>query len=107
MYEIREGREEDRDSVVELLTKIFRPIETFEEEWVYGWREFWNRPTSKNWAFVATHMERVVANLSFFKSNVNRIRGNPCVLGVCGQWGRNWNIGDRGFSKGYSSGHFR
>lgn len=84
MYEIREGREEDRDSVVELLTKIFRPIETFEEEWVYGWREFWNRPTSKNWAFVATHMGRVVANLSFFKSNVNRIRANPVCFG--GVW---------------------
>ncbi len=83
MYEIREGREEDRDSVVDLLTKIFRPIETFQEEWIYGWREFWNRPASKNWAFVATHMGRVVANLSFFTSNVNRIRANPmCFAGV-------------------------
>ncbi|MFX0168295.1 MAG: enhanced intracellular survival protein Eis [Candidatus Hodarchaeota archaeon] len=84
LYAIRAGQEGDRDAVVELLTKIFRPIESFREEWVDGWREFWNRPTSKNWAFVATHMGRVVANLSFFKNNINRIRGNPMCFG--GVW---------------------
>ena len=84
MYEIRKGREEDRDSVVELLTKIFRTIESFREEWIDGWREFWNRPEFRNWAFVATHMGNVVANLSFFQNDVNCIRGNPICFG--GVW---------------------
>ena len=84
MYEIRTGREEDRIPVVELLTKVFRPIERFQEEWVDGWREFWNRPKFKNWAFVATHKGRVVANLSFFENNVNSIRGKPMRFG--GVW---------------------
>jgi predicted acetyltransferase len=84
MYEIRKGREEDRDSVVELLTKVFMPIESFQEEWIDGWREFWNRPKYKNWAFVTTHKGRLVANLSFFENNVNCIRGKPVCFG--GVW---------------------
>ncbi len=83
MYEIREGREEERESVVELLTKVFRPIESFREWWIDGWRKFWNRPQFENWAFVATHKGRVVANLSFFKNdNLNCIRGNPVCFGA-------------------------
>lgn len=83
MYEIRKGQEEDRDSVVELLTRVFKPIESFQEWWIDGWREFWNRPQFENWAFVATYKGRVVANLSFFKNDsLNCIRGNPVCFGA-------------------------
>ena len=84
MYEIREAREEDREQTVEMLIGVFKGIDSFEEVWVESWEKYMNRPENEDWAFVATHDGRVVANLAFFASNHNRIRGNPVRFG--GVW---------------------
>ena len=85
MYEIREAREEDRDSVVQVLTRALRSVETFREEWVESWRQYWYKPENEDWAYVATYKNRVVANLSFFvNDSFNTMRGNPVRFG--GVW---------------------
>lgn len=85
MYEIREAREEDRDSVVQVLSRALRPLETFGEGWVESWRQYWNRPENEDWAYVATYNGRVVANVSFAANDrFNSIRGNPVRFG--GVW---------------------
>ncbi len=84
MYEIREAREEDRDSVVQVLSRALGPLETFREEWVESWRQYWFRPEDEDWAYVATYKGRVVANLSFFVDDFNIIRKNRLRFG--GVW---------------------
>jgi predicted acetyltransferase len=84
MYDIRVAREEDRDQVVTLLTREFKAIDAFEEDWVDSWRNYWNRPEYDDWAFVATHNDQVVANLAYFVNReLNNIRGTHlCFSGV-------------------------
>ena len=85
MYEVREAREKDRDSVVQVLSRALGPLETFREGWVESWRQYWNRPENEDWAYVATCDGRVVANLSFAANDrFNNIRGNPLRFG--GVW---------------------
>ena len=84
MYEIREAIEEDREQTVEMLIKTFKAIDSFEDAWVESWEKYMNRPENEDWAFVATHDGQVVANLAFFASDHNRIRGNPVRFG--GVW---------------------
>lgn len=83
MYEIREAHEEDRDSVVQVLTRALGSLETFREEWVESWRQYWNRPEYEDWAYVALYKGDVVANLSFAANDgLNRIRGAPQRFGA-------------------------
>ncbi|MHA1949460.1 MAG: GNAT family N-acetyltransferase [Candidatus Thorarchaeota archaeon] len=84
MFEIREAQEEDREPVIELLTKEFKAIGVFEDDWVHSWRNYWNRPENDDWAYVATKNDTVVSTLAYFvKRNQNTIRGNPiCFSGV-------------------------
>lgn len=85
MYEIRQAKEEDREQVVELLTREFKAIDAFEEEWVDSWKNYWYKPEYDDWAFVATYGQQIVANLSYsVNCEFNRVRGNPIRFG--GVW---------------------
>lgn len=84
MYKIREAREEDREEVVKLLTRTFKEIDSFKNYWIENWRNYWNRPENYDWAFIATYDEKIIANLSYFLSNHDKIRGNPIFFG--GVW---------------------
>jgi predicted acetyltransferase len=91
MYEIREAREEDRDSVVQVLTQALGSLETFREEWIESWKKYWFKPEYGDWAYVATYNGRVVANLSFFLNDgLNTIRGTPLRVGGV------WAVGTEG-----------
>ena len=83
MYEIRDAHEEDRESVVQVLSRALGSLETFREEWVESWRQYWNRPEYEDWAYVATYKGRVIGNLSFAANDgFNRIRGAPQRFGA-------------------------
>ena len=84
MYVVREAKEEDRVSVVELLFRNLKSLDSFEESWVSSWENYWNKPENEDWAFVATYNDEVVANLAFFANEFNQIRGNPVRFG--GVW---------------------
>jgi len=84
MYEIREAREEDREQSVELLVKVFRDIDGYQEDWIHSWRNYMNRPEYEDWNYIATHNGEVVANLAFFANNNNLIRGGQVRYG--GVW---------------------
>jgi predicted acetyltransferase len=84
MYEIREAREEDREQSVELLVKVFKDIDSFEESWIDSWRNYMNKPENEDWNYIATHNSEVVANLAFFANNNNLIRGGQVRYG--GVW---------------------
>lgn len=84
MYKIREAREEDREEVVKLLTSVFKEIDSFKNYWIENWKNYWNRPENFDWAFVATYDDKIIANLSYFLSNHDQIRGNPINFG--GVW---------------------
>jgi len=101
MYKIRKAREEDRDSVVQVLSKALGPLETFREEWVESWRQYWNRPEYEDWAYVATYNGRVVANLSFAANDkFNNIRGNPVRFGAVWAVGTELEHRRKGLLKG-------
>ena len=55
MYVVREAKEEDRVSVVELLVRNLKSLDSFEESWVSSWENYWNKPENEDWAFVATY----------------------------------------------------
>ncbi|MCK5239566.1 MAG: hypothetical protein KAR33_08475, partial [Candidatus Thorarchaeota archaeon] len=75
MYEIREAREEDREQTVDMLVRVFKEIESFEEVWVESWKNYMNKPEHEDWDYIATHNGDVVANLAFFANSHNLIRG--------------------------------
>ena len=84
MYTFREAREEDREEVVKLLTTAFKEIDSFKNSWIDSWKNYWNHPENFDWAFVATCDDKIIANLSYFLSNHDKIRGNPLNFG--GVW---------------------
>ena len=85
MIEIREARDEDRESVKSVLWKAFEATETFENMRKQEWLKEWHRPDENDWAYVAVEDDRVVANFCFFVSEKNIIRGNP--IKFAGIWG--------------------
>lgn len=99
-YEIREAREEDRDSVVQVLSRALGPLESFTEEWVESWRRYWFRPEHEDWAYVATYKGRVVANISFFANDFNTIRGNRLRFGGVWAVGTEYEHRRKGLLKG-------
>ena len=77
MVEIREATEADRDSAVRLMWKAFEATENLESFKKQDWINFWNSQENEEWAYVAVDKGRVVANLCFFASDNNIIRGRP------------------------------
>ena len=76
MYEVSEGRDEDRDSAIRLFWKVFEPTGNLDEIKKEDWAQGWHRPEEHDWAFVARQDGRVVANVSFFSHSWNMIRGS-------------------------------
>ena len=86
MIEVREAREEDRESAVRLMWKAFEATANLDEVMKQDWTNRWNRPEDGDWAYVAVENGRVVANLSFFKTAANEqiIRHRP--VSFAGVW---------------------
>jgi predicted acetyltransferase len=85
MYEIREARDEDRDSAIRLLWKaheVTSDLETIRKEpWVLGWHS----PEKRDWSYVAKEGTEIVANVSYFEDTTNIIRGNTIPFSAV--WG--------------------
>ncbi|MCK5150958.1 MAG: GNAT family N-acetyltransferase [Candidatus Thorarchaeota archaeon] len=77
MPEIREAKEEDRESTIRVLWKAFDATQTLDHVLKEDWVKKWNRPEKDDWAYIAVDGKKVVANLSFFASENNMIRGKP------------------------------
>ncbi len=77
MPEIREAKETDRESAARVLWKAFEAGETYENVLKQDWIKRWNQPEKNEWAYIAADGEKVVANLAFFASENNIIRGKP------------------------------
>jgi predicted acetyltransferase len=80
MVEIREAREEDRESAPRLLWRAFEATEDFEQVRAKSWMKRWHQPKNRDWAFVAVDDNKVVSNLSFFVTDNDVIRGNPVMF---------------------------
>ncbi|MFQ5834241.1 MAG: enhanced intracellular survival protein Eis [Candidatus Thorarchaeota archaeon] len=76
MFEIGEGKDEERDSAIRLLWKVFEPTGDLEEIRKEDWSQGWHRPDQQDWSYVARQDGRVVANVSFFSHSWNLIRGS-------------------------------
>lgn len=86
MIEIREAREEDRESVVRVLWKAFESTTPYEDFLKQEWIKRWNNPEKENYAYVAVDEGKVVSSLSFFTTADEEqiIRGAPVRFG--GVW---------------------
>jgi predicted acetyltransferase len=85
MYKIRAGRDEDRDSAIELMWKAFDVTGNIEDIRKEEWAQAWSRPELEDWSYVAVEDSRVVSNVSFFSDERNVIRGKP--LRISAVWG--------------------
>jgi predicted acetyltransferase len=86
MIEIREAREEERESALRVLWKAFESTTGYEEYLKLKWIKRWNRPEKENYAYVAVDEGKVVSSLSFFTTTEQEqiIRGAPVRFG--GVW---------------------
>ncbi|MHA1288645.1 MAG: GNAT family N-acetyltransferase [Candidatus Thorarchaeota archaeon] len=86
MIQVREGREEDLPSLARVLWKAFEANSSLEDVEKADWLAQWNKPKSKDWAYVAVDGDKVVANLSFFITSEgdNVIRGK--YIPFAGVW---------------------
>ncbi|MFW9813171.1 MAG: enhanced intracellular survival protein Eis [Candidatus Thorarchaeota archaeon] len=85
MYDIREAKDEDRDSAIRLLWKahsVTDPLDNVRKE---DWAQGWHRPEKRDWSFVAVDRDEVVANVSFFEDKANVIRGKSVPFSAV--WG--------------------
>ncbi len=85
MYEIREAKDEDRDSAIRLLWKAHEVTTDLEEVRKEHWAQGWHSPEKKDWSYVATVGKEVVANVSFFEDAANIIRGKSVPFSAV--WG--------------------
>jgi predicted acetyltransferase len=85
MYEIREAKQEDRDSAIRVMWKAFDVTEKIEEVRKEDWAQNWHSPEKEDWSVVVTHNGKVVAVLSYFADESNIIRGVP--LRFAAVWG--------------------
>ncbi len=85
MYEVTEGRPEFRDDVIRIFWKAFEPTQNLDEMRQENWTDYWNNQENDDFAYVALHNGRPVANVSFFGSTQNKIRGMP--VRFAGVWG--------------------
>ncbi|MFW9976426.1 MAG: enhanced intracellular survival protein Eis [Candidatus Thorarchaeota archaeon] len=79
MIEIREAREEDRESAIRILWKAFEATTNYEEYLKKEWIKRWNNSEKENYAYVAVDNGKVVSSLSFFTTSAHEqvIRGAP------------------------------
>ncbi len=84
MIDVREAKEEDRQSAIRVLWKAFESTETYDNVLKQEWVQAWHRPENKDWSYVATDNDEVVANLSMFVTEDDVIRGNP--IRFAGVW---------------------
>ncbi|MHA1930168.1 MAG: GNAT family N-acetyltransferase [Candidatus Thorarchaeota archaeon] len=84
MIEVREAREEDRESTIRVLWKSFEATKSFEDVMKQDWIKEWHQPDKRDWAYVAVDDDSVVANLCFFITEDNIIRGRP--VSFSGVW---------------------
>jgi hypothetical protein len=86
MIEIREAREEDRDSAIRLLWKAFEVTTNYDDYLKQEWIKRWNNPAKQNYAYVATENGIVVSSLSFFTTAEHEqiIRG--AQVRISGVW---------------------
>ena len=85
MYEIREAKDEDRDSAIRLLWKAHDVTRDLEEIRKEPWAKDWHSPEKRDWSYVAVDRKEVVANVSFFEDSENIIRGNSIPFSAV--WG--------------------
>lgn len=85
MYEIREARDEDRDSAVRLLWKAHSVTDDLDEIRKKHWTVGWHSPEKRDWSYVATEGKEVVSNVSFFEDKANIIRGKSVPFSAV--WG--------------------
>jgi predicted acetyltransferase len=85
MYDIREARDEDRDSAIRLLWKAHSVTDDLEDVRKEHWSQGWHSPEKKDWSYVATEGKEVVANVSFFEDTSNVIRGKTVPFSAV--WG--------------------
>ena len=87
MIEIREAREEDRESAIRLLWKAFEATTNYDDYLKQEWIERWNNPEKENYAYVAVDKGKVVSSLSFFTTSEHEqiIRG--ASVRFAGVWG--------------------
>ncbi len=84
MIRVREARNEDRESAIRVLWKAFESTQSFEDILKQEWIKRWHQPEDNDWAYVAVDSDKVVANLCFFKTDRNIIRGRP--IPFAGVW---------------------
>lgn len=80
MVEIREAREEDRESAARVLWRAFEALESLENIQKSDWFKNWHQPQMSDWAYVAVDNDKVVSNLCFFVTDNDVIRGNPVMF---------------------------
>lgn len=85
MYEIREGRNEDRDSAIELMWRAFDVASNIEDIRKEEWAQAWGRVDLEDWSYVAVEDSKVISNLSFFADERNVIRGKSVRMAAV--WG--------------------
>jgi predicted acetyltransferase len=85
MYEIREAKDEDRDSAIRLLWKAHEVTSDLDEVRKEHWAQRWHSPKKRDWSYVAMDGKEVVANVSFFEDTTNIIRGNTIPFSAV--WG--------------------
>lgn len=85
MYEIREAKDEDRDSAIRLLWKAHEVTSDLEAIRKEHWAKAWHSPKKRDWSYVALEGKEVVANVSFFEDTTNIIRGNSIPFSAV--WG--------------------
>jgi predicted acetyltransferase len=85
MYEIREAKDEDRDSAIRLLWKAHEVTTDLDEVRKAFWAQGWHNPEKRDWSYVAMHDKEVVANVSYFEDTTNIIRGN--MIPFSAVWG--------------------
>ncbi|MFW9927545.1 MAG: enhanced intracellular survival protein Eis [Candidatus Thorarchaeota archaeon] len=85
MYDVREAKEEDRDSAIRLIWKAHDVTRNIEETKKERFAQIWHTPENRDWSFVATAGKEVVANVSFFEDTSNIIRGKTVPFSAV--WG--------------------
>ncbi|MHA2025111.1 MAG: GNAT family N-acetyltransferase [Candidatus Thorarchaeota archaeon] len=85
MYDIREAKDEDRESAIRLLWKAHSVTDDLDEVRKEHWAQAWHSPEKRDWSYVATEGKEVVANVSFFEDKANIIRGKSVPFSAV--WG--------------------
>ncbi len=86
MIEIREAREEDRESAIRILWKAFEATTNYEEYLKQEWIKRWNNPEKENYAYVAVDNGKVVSSLSFFTTSAHEQIIRDAPVRFAGVW---------------------